>query len=568
MTIKTQSLCFILILLSLLTACTKKTPTLELENTPEPTITSTVTPTIVPTITPTELTPTIDAADQKAEMISYHLGSTKIKLTNSGLEKEYPITGWMGIPNQSNSPVIFILHGSHLLDTSKETLIKSDYAGGFKYLVQALADQGYLVMSININRSFAWILEDGDEIGEEGNEPELTLSAFYEHLEALKKGNDGNNLFGVDITNKADLSKINFIGHSRGGEAIQMIAKELKKDNDRVISLLQVAPSLNYFDLNEQTDVPTAILLPQYDGDVYHLDGNKYFINAEMNSDRKTPIMTVFLLRGKHSPFNTLASKKQDHDNNDEIEDLLPIKKHQEFLKNFAIEFMNSQNKTKRNMMDLLHPEITETYGSKFSYTIYDPNGLKLIDAPNIQKNGMQSNDLKFEFVTASTKKDRNTAGLFHFPGQDIFDMNFYSIKWKKPNGEVKIPIDLEQKDFSKFNKLSITLALNSTDTEYVSEHEETEIEIILEDNIGTMESVIRSSFYEPALLYHWGRTLPANPDFGFDTNLWSQYTPLGTMLIDMSEFSGINLTEVKNLHIVAKSQKGSIMLQSINLYE
>ena len=88
----------------------------------------------------------------------YDLGEGALK-NPSRPDTPYRMQGIVGVPEGENRPVVVILHGSHPIETSSE----NRYDLGFAHLVDALADAGYLAVSMNIGINYSF--EDGEPIG-------------------------------------------------------------------------------------------------------------------------------------------------------------------------------------------------------------------------------------------------------------------------------------------------------------------------------------------------------------------------------------------------------------------
>ena len=104
-------------------------------------------------------------------------------------------------------------------------------------------------------------------------------------MELLARAIDGEQgIFPCDLTGKGDLDQVVLIGHSRAGRDIFEVAERLPDLG--VDGLLAVAPALISPFSGELPDVPTSILIPQYDGDVSTLDGAKIYDDLENDPER------------------------------------------------------------------------------------------------------------------------------------------------------------------------------------------------------------------------------------------------------------------------------------------
>ena len=88
----------------------------------------------------------------------YDLGEGALK-NPTRPDTPYRMQGIVGVPEGENCPVVVILHGSHPIEKSSE----NRYDLGLAHLVDALADAGYLAVSMNIGINYSF--EDGEPIG-------------------------------------------------------------------------------------------------------------------------------------------------------------------------------------------------------------------------------------------------------------------------------------------------------------------------------------------------------------------------------------------------------------------
>ena len=168
--------------------------------------------------------------------ISYNLDASKIlesKWNQSKIEwrerywgfnkKNLPLNGRLWIPEGDQKfPIISIIHGNHSMQEHSDD--------GYNYLGEYLSEHGYIFNSLDQNfLNGSWT---GDFRGKE-----MTTRAwhFLENLNYLKKlNNDSSSI----LYNKIDFDNIIVMGHSRGGEAVNIASKfnELKTfpDNGNV----------------------------------------------------------------------------------------------------------------------------------------------------------------------------------------------------------------------------------------------------------------------------------------------------------------------------------------------
>ena len=128
-----------------------------------------------------------------------------------GFNKEnIPLNGRLWIPDGNEKyPIVSIIHGNHSMQEFSDN--------GYNYLGEFLSSHGYIFNSVDQNfLNGSW---DGDFRGKE-----MTTRSwhFLENLSYLKELNSDSL---SPLYNKVDFNKVIFIGHSRGGEAVNIAAK-------------------------------------------------------------------------------------------------------------------------------------------------------------------------------------------------------------------------------------------------------------------------------------------------------------------------------------------------------
>ena len=180
---------------------------------------------------PPATTPPIAASPA---VVEYDLGEATIvqeRFPEDSRFRNMPVrlNGLIAAPSEGDGPfpVVVILHGTHPGCPEVEMgvdrwpcdpEVEQPNYRGFDYLVSALAAQGYVALSININA------ENTFGFGEPTPGERLTQLLDL-HLQALAEATAGGaNEFGVELAGRADLHRLALLGHSRGGEAAVALA--------------------------------------------------------------------------------------------------------------------------------------------------------------------------------------------------------------------------------------------------------------------------------------------------------------------------------------------------------
>ncbi|HZC69607.1 MAG TPA: hypothetical protein VE442_02825 [Jatrophihabitans sp.] len=205
-----------------------------------------------------------------------------------------------------HAPLVLFLHGRHNACYGRGDDGSWPCAGGSKpvpsylgydYLQRLLASQGYATVSVSANAINAqdWRASDGGA--------RARAALVIHHLELLAG-------FSADRANRQwrgrlDLSHVILVGHSRGGEGVDQAAIESSPSAPyQLAGQVLIAPT----DFSYQTApyLPTEVLLPYCDGDVFDLQGQRYVDAAPVVApDDPSLRSSVLLLGANHNFFNT-----------------------------------------------------------------------------------------------------------------------------------------------------------------------------------------------------------------------------------------------------------------------
>ena len=287
------------------------------------------------------------------DIISYSIDASKIldaKWNQSkikwreiywGFDKEkLPLNGRLWIPEGDQKfPIISIIHGNHSMQEHSDD--------GYNYLGEYLSKHGYIFNSLDQNfLNGSWT---GDFRGKE-----MTTRAwhFLENLNYLKKLNNDSS---STLYNKIDFDNIIVMGHSRGGEAVNIASK---------FNELKIFPDHGNVDLDYNFNIKAIITLAPTDYRYfrnYDLQNINYLsVQGSMDSDEDSFFgirqanrlensnsfsdFNILIEGANHSQFNTSWGK---HDigfpgkllvNNSNI---LPGWLQRKILKYYLINFLN-----------------------------------------------------------------------------------------------------------------------------------------------------------------------------------------------------------------------------------
>ncbi|MDQ3166498.1 MAG: hypothetical protein M3Q17_10165 [Actinomycetota bacterium] len=252
------------------------------------------------------VTPTRDPATPGAfEVRSFDYRSAVVPFT--GYAAPLEVLGHAVLPKRPGpAPLVLFLHGRHQAcyggrggdgwpcgGTSKPV---PSYLG-YDYSQQSLASQGYATVSISANA-----INAQDFASFDGGARARSVLVRH-HLELLAS-------WSADPTSARwagalDMEQVVLVGHSRGGEGVDQAAIDANLEQPyRITGQVLIAPT----DFAYQTAayVPTAVLLPYCDGDVYDLQGQRFVDAARDLTADDTSLRSSVLIRGaNHNFFNT-----------------------------------------------------------------------------------------------------------------------------------------------------------------------------------------------------------------------------------------------------------------------
>ncbi len=330
------------------------------------TVPGVVEPTVLPVAEPTfsitvDITTTFETeltAGVLPTAGTYNLGETTIvqsRFPEDSRFHDMPVrlNGIIAAPSDGDGPypVVLIIHGTHHGCPEEPggvdrwpcdpELEQPNYLG-FAYLVEALAAEGYVAIAPNFNAENTFGFGEGT--------PGERLSQLLElHMVALAAAATGGpNDFGVELDGVADMSRLIFFGHSRGGEAASWLtnsqglampdaAKTAGYGPVKGLLLLAPAP---IFTLPAGSRVPQVVILPACDGDVMNQEGQLFYEEARLDPNQEQWALSVWLEQTNHNAFNEILGPDMiGFGNRPDCAELLAPQDQRQFLTDIALYF-------------------------------------------------------------------------------------------------------------------------------------------------------------------------------------------------------------------------------------
>lgn len=567
----------ILSALLLLIACSqpKATPAVMSE---EPTAVSTT-----PEITGTESSPMM--------VVSYDLGETVIIQDNYPEDspfREMPVRldGVIGVPaGEGQHPVVLILHGSHILCAEGNgwpCIEEQKNYEGFTYLVEELAKAGYLSLSINVNAEHTF------DFGEPSIPGLRTKKLIDLHLAELAAANAGeSDKFGIEITNRVDLSKLVWFGHSRGAEFGSRIIRDYDLDKEAdaqgygpVQGLIQIAPAIVYQDSLPVANVPLTGILPACDHDLIDLAGQQYYESTRFDPERDHFAAYYYVENTIHNPFNSILGPEVDEWRADRPtctnETILPSEAHQKFLVQLATDFMQvlfgepDAAEAAESRLGLLvnEPIPDRLYGIPAKINIAPvPNDQLILIQPQSETELSQNlvgGDVQMQGVTAvycpqgyfGTGDERGSGPCkrvyFNQPGNP----QQMVLEWDKVAAQWRTILPETAADISVYESVQLRVAIDPlSDLNSEGETQSFTMELVDANNQ-------RAKVVVPEIKFPQGIRLP-NEFVTGDT--YSGHVYLQTIRIPLAEFVGIDLANIKEIALLFdQTESGTLFMADL----
>ena len=473
-----------------------------------------------------------------------------------------PLDGIIALPQTEEAvPLVVMLHGN----TEVENINDRIYAG-FDFLVEQLAAQGYAAMSINIVVDYQFeMIINGQTITGESIDHSWAYDLFNAHLDALSLANEGGDTaHGIDLEGRLLLDQLHLIGHSRGG----MIADHFyRKDRDahlsRIQSLIRVGTMAYVYDYpHNHPDVPTAILMSQFDGDVFNHSGQVLFDQILNQSTHTSLAQITYIKGGNHNFFNrafTIDDRLDaaDIDIWEQHQDSWLTRQQQEdFFMRYVAAFLDvATNQTEPfSTFDPSEPQPATMFGYPVFSSTYVPTPTRLL----IEQKEATGSATAEDYVQLW-----GTGSLFNHvlsdPGEDRLEL--MALSWTDDDGSVVLTPSAH--DFSGRDSLSLYVAINSAN-DLNTENESQGFSLVLTDSSGQSQRLIIPR-ETPALLFHPGQTDPPNENLDFSTR--RGHTLLSELRIPLSYFNTLNLEEIATITLqFDQTPSGAIMISDIVL--
>ena len=523
---------------------------------------------------PSSLEATDDSNEQVlAQVVPYDLGETTLLQDHFPEDSRFRnmpvrLQGVIGVPGGKGAhPVILILHGSHQICLGGEVWPcapddeQTNYAG-FTYLVEALAKAGYVALSVNVNAEYTFAFGEAP--------PTMRSTQLIDaHMKELLAANRGESeKFGLDLGGRLDLSRMVWMGHSRGGDYVNWIVREQNLAVEAspagygpVQGLILIAPSVFSTDALPTANLPMAVILPACDTDVILLDGQRYYESARFDPLHSKLVTTVYLEGGNHENFNTaLPTGQIPADRPDCAAGIaLTSEAQQLFMERYTLEFLkwlySDPNQRSEPAQALgLDPGRTpprQLFDEPVQVnTVYPPADRLSIVVPEseaelrlnllggeVQMTGVTTVFCPQGYYTPEMEPGTEACERVYF-NQPGYPQQFV-LRWASPGAEWRTVLPASADDLHSYTSLSLRVALNPlSDLNPQGEAQAFSVEI--SDANGGQAKVIVSD-----LPYPVGERKPSDH---FEGDSFNGHVHMKTIILPLSDFPGIDPVKITEI--------------------
>ena len=497
---------------------------------------------------------------QNAEGISVHnfVFDDGIILNWNDRPIPVPMAGIIAAPNTAGPhPVIFLFHGVTRVDSIRDPI----YAG-FDYLVQQLAAEGFVALSINFNINYHW-----EEAGGEPIWGDWAHQIFELHIDLLRQANAGEHEgHGLNLAGMVNLDEIHLIGHSRGGEVVDTLYRlDRKADISRIHSLIRIAPVIIPYQVEDNAhlnagphpSVPVGIILSEFDGDLLNNEGQSVF-DEVLAEGTVTSLLSLVYLRGANHNFFNRAFEFDDA--TQEVNRITRAQQ-EDFMMRYAAAFLAIArgNRTPWGAFSAAYAQPETMFGYRVIASTYIPAPRPVIASPSadtaaaVNTGGGASAAL---YVQAW-----DSEGYFAHAGLDgDARLPLYDIQWTTGGATAAFPVLVN--NFSAHRALSLYIAVDSSNA-LNPQGQDQALTITLQNTAGESRSVLIPQG-TPALSWH-----PGYLEYHEWTEayFWVGLMPLGELRIPLALFGGMDLSNIAELTIsFDQTDLGAVMLSAIYL--
>ncbi|MFO7679577.1 MAG: hypothetical protein R6X34_05950 [Chloroflexota bacterium] len=562
----------------------------------------TAVPTAAPLAEPTPEPQTGDMAAQPPTAVAYNLGETTIVQSNFPEDSRFHnmpvrLNGVIAVPTGDAGPypVVVIFHGTHPGCPEEEggvdrwpcdPEVEQPNYRGFAYLAEALAAEGYVAVAPNFNAENTFGFGEGI--------PGERLSQLAElHLDALAEAAaGGQNDFGVALNSRADMSRMVFFGHSRGGEAASWLTNSqglaLPDAPETfgygpVHGLLLLAPA-PIFTKPTGSLVPQVVILPACDGDVMNQEGQLFYEGARLDPSQEKWALSVWLEQANHNAFNEiLGSDMVGFANRTDCAELLSGEDQRQFLTDIALTFLTTLFSDDLQAVDEAMSRLNMNPTALASNSLFGQPArvMTLAEAANrlpllvpaseaelatnlaggaVTAEGLTTFFCEEGYFTPSVRPGSEPCKRANvtIPGNPAMVV----VSWEQPDSALRLALPEDASDLSGFTTMSLRTAVDPSSP--LNQPGQTQsFAVQLTDRTGAT-AVVQTRPDEPALAFPPGSM---QEDDIFVDGLFTGRAPMTTVRLLLSDFAGVDLTQISEMALLfGQTPTGTLFMGDMEL--
>ena len=539
----------------------------------------------------------IEPETYTAQVNSYNLGEATVVQDHFPEDSRFRnmpvrLEGVIGVPESDKThPVVLIMHGSHNVCGGEDVWpcapeIEQRNYEGFTYLVEALAEAGYVALSINVNAEHTFAHGEAP--------PSVRTAQLIDlHLGELIAAHAGeSDKFGVEVNGRVDPARMVWMGHSRGADFANWIIRQQNLETAAspvgygpVDGVLLLAPPIVALDTLPTTDLPFSVILPACDGDVQSLSGQGFFESARFDSSRNDAGSSVYLEGANHNHFNTVLPSDYVNgypENRPDCtaETSLSAEQQQAFLTQYTIDFLQALFAQPEPAFAAQHrlglvasspvPTAFNEFATRFNILPAATDRLLLIQP---QSEAELSQNLLGGAVTFAGVDALFCAEGYYVPtnepgtepckrvniNQPAYPQQFV-LSWEAADAEMRMTIPETDGDLSRYTAVQLRAALDPL-SELNSADEPQAFSVELVDTNGN-----RAQIVSPPIDFPIG--VETSNDF-FDGGTYTGHVQLTSLRLPLSEFEGIDLTQISEITLLFnQTESGTLFIADLELVE
>jgi dienelactone hydrolase len=550
-------------------------------------------PTTEPVPPPTEP----EAPADRPAAVEYDLGEATViqeRFPEGDRFRDMPVrlNGVIAAPAEGDGPfpVVVIIHGTHPGCPEVEhgvdrwpcdPEVEQRNYSGFAYLVEALAEQGYVALAPNFNAEHTFGF--GEPVPGERLEQvfDLTMQALAEAAAG------GANAFGVELAGRADLGRLALLGHSRGGEAGVGLANSpelmaASQGYGPAAGVLLIAGAATFLDPWTSVSAPLATILSGCDGDVTDQTGQVFFEGPRLAPDQSEWAASAWLERANHNNFNTiLPGDMITHRDRPDCETLLDGDAQRAWLVYYTGDFLATlfaedaaavDAAKARLGLDVATPAPDELYGLPARVAFLAPTADRQTVMIPADAEELATNRLGGEVTAQGVTTHFCPKGFYSAwsdPGSEPCRRNYVTVPgqpahavvwWEEPGAALRFALPQGAGDLSSYTTLSLRAAVDPASPLNAAGSPQA-FSVQMTDRAGN-RAAVQTRTDEPALAFPPGEMQGVSAT---ETGFFTGRVPLTTIRLPLAGFASVDLSDIAEIALLFdQTPSGTLFLGDI----